>query len=365
MIIYWFLPAILIFGFITSYTDLKEGKIKNKYIIMALAYSFIIYLILIILNRSTVRAGYFIELLIMCMLSLVLGFIIWYAGLWTAGDAKLFLAYSSLVPLSVYKYGHIQYFDSTNILINTFIPVFLFLFATLLFKTNLEQKIFFLKKACNPKRILELAVFLFAFSWLIKILFQFVKIPLNYFLIVFILFLIMVFLEKLTSLSPLKLTIVIGFLRLLTDSSIFSLTFLTEFLFLLITFILLRFFILNMGFYMFTKEMDVKLLEPGMVPAEALYEEDGEYKKEKLIFYSLFSYLEGQTKKKKYLIEPTSEGLTEENVMKLKRLEKKLGFEHIKIQQTTPFAPYMFFGTLLTIALKGNAFIAIRLLLPF
>lgn len=366
MTVYWFLPGIILLGILTTYTDLKEGKIKNKHIIMALAYSFITYSILIFLSLGTIRAGYFIELLIMCFLSLIIGFIVWYAGLWTAGDAKLFLAYSSLVPLSVYKYGHIPYFDSTNILINTFIPIFLFLFIILLFRTELKQKLFFLKKAFMPKPILEVAIFLFAFGWLIKVLFYFIKLPSNYFLVIFVLFLLMTFLEKLTSLNPLKLTIIIGVLRLIFDyHSIFSLTFLTEFLSLLLAFVLLRFFILHIGFYFLTKEMDIKLLKPRMVPAEAVYEEKGRYKKEELIFYSLFSYMEEQTRKRKYLIGPTSEGLTEENVIKLKRLEKKLGFEHIRIQQTTPFAPYMFFGALLTIALKGNAFIAIRFLLPF
>lgn len=361
----WFLPAILIFGFITSYTDLKEGKIKNKHVIMALAYSFIIYSILISLKWGTIRSGYFIELLIMCSLSLIMGFIIWYTGLWTAGDAKLFLAYSSLVPLSVYKYGHIEYFDSTNILINTFTPVFLVLFVILLFRTRLKQKIFFLKKAFKPKYMLTLAVFLFAFGWLITIVFHFIKIPSNYFLIVFVLFLIMVFFEKLTSLSPLKISIMIGVLRLIFDSSIFSLIFLKGFLLLVLIFILIRFFILHMGFYLFTKELDIKLLKQGMVPAEAVYKKKGRYEKEELTFYSLFGYLEEKAKEREYLIEPTSEGLTEENVKKLKRLEKQLGFEHIRIQQTTPFAPYMFLGVLLTIALNGNAFIAIRLLLPF
>lgn len=361
--IYWFLPGIILFGILTTYTDLKEGKIKNKHIVLALIYSAVIYLILIFLNLGTIRIGYFIELLIMCSLSLVTGFILWYVCLWTAGDAKLFFAYSCLVPLSVYRYGHIPYFDSTNILINTFIPVFLFLLVIILFKTKSKQKLFFLKKAFTLKPILELAVFLFSFIWLIKTFFYFTKISPNYFLTIFILFLLMMLFEKLTSLSMFKITIVIGVLRLVLDHSIFSLNFLSEFLFLLLTFIILRFFIIYMGFSFLTKEVDIKLLERGMIPAESVYEEKGMYKKQELAFYSLFGYLEERTKKRNYLIEPTSEGLTEEEVKKLKELEKKLGFEHLRVQQTTPFAPYMFFGVLLTVVLQGNAFLAIRLLL--
>jgi len=363
--ILWFLPAILILGIITSYTDIKEGKIKNKHILFALIYGVIAYSILVFINLGQIRIGYFVELIIMCVLSLVVGFIIWHVGLWTSGDAKLFFAYSLLIPLSVYKYGHILYFSSTNILVNTFVPMFLFLFVLLLFKTSFKQKVLFLKKSFIPKQIMYLAIFLFAFGWLINILFRFAKIPPNYFIMIFALFLLMMLFERITFLSLLQVTIVIGILRFIFDSSIYSLTFLKELLFLVLVFIILRFFVIHMGFYFFTKEMDIKLLKQGMVPAEAVYEEKGKYKKQELIFYSLFGYLIEKTKKRKYLFEPTSEGLTEEAVKKLKKLEKKLGFEHLRIQQTIPFAPFMFFGVLLTIILKGNAFVVIRLLLPF
>ena len=39
MLIYWFLPMILLLGIVTSYEDIKFGKIRNKWIILALAYS--------------------------------------------------------------------------------------------------------------------------------------------------------------------------------------------------------------------------------------------------------------------------------------------------------------------------------------
>ncbi len=363
--ILWFLPGIILLGIITTYTDLKEGKIKNKHIILALAYTIIIYSILIFSGSGTIRINYFIELTVMCALSLITGFIIWYAGLWTAGDAKLFFAYSALIPLSVYKYGHIQYFDSTNILVNTFVPVFLYMFVTLMFKTNSKQKLHFLKKSFIPKQVLSMAVFLFAFGWLINIIFRIVKIPPDYFITIFILFIITLFFEKLTSLNFFKIVLIISILRLFLDPSVFSLTFATRFLTLLIIFILLRFFTIYIGFYFFTKEVDIKLLQPGMAPAEAVYEEKGRYKKQELTFYSLLGYLEEKTRQRRYIIESKSEGLTEEDVKKLKKLEKQLGFEHLRIQQTTPFAPYIFTGVMLTIILQGNAFIAIRLLLRF
>lgn len=358
-LIYWFLPGITLLGILTTYTDLKQGKIRNKHIVLALAYSLIAYAIIASLNWGTIRPGYFIEILIMCALSMLTGFILWHAGLWTAGDAKLFLAYSALVPLSTYKYGHIPYFGSTNILINTFIPMFLFLSVTLLFKTSLKQKLFFLKKSFVPRQILTIAVFLFSFTWVIKILFNFTKIPADYFMIILILFITMTLFEKITSINLLSITIIISILRVILDRSILSYGFLTEFLIILASFAILRFFILYLGFYFLTKEIDIKLLKPGMIPAELVYKDKNSYKKQELLFYSLFGYLEEKIKKRCYLIEPTPDGLTEEEVKKLKSLEKKLRFEHIRIQQTIPFAPYMFSGVLLTVIFKGNIFITL------
>ena len=47
-LINYFLPAIIALGVITSYEDLKYGKIKNKYVISSLIYSLIVNIIVII-----------------------------------------------------------------------------------------------------------------------------------------------------------------------------------------------------------------------------------------------------------------------------------------------------------------------------
>lgn len=353
MMLYWFLPAIILFGVITTYTDLKEGRIKNKHILLALAYSFIAYTILIIINLSTIRIGYFIEFLIMCALSLITGFIIWYIGLWTAGDAKLFLAYSALIPLSVYKYGHIPYFDSTNILINTFIPVSLYLFLTLMFKTNIQQKLLFLKQTLQPKEVFNLAVSLFAFLWGINLLFKIINFPIGYFFGIFLVFIIITLFEKIFFTKTFKLTIAISILRLILDPSIYSFYFIKQFLLILGAFIFLRFLIIRTGFYFLTEEVDIELLKEGMMPAETVYKENGKYKKQRLILFSLFSYIQENMKKKNYLFDPT-QPLTKNDVNKIQKLKRKLRFKHLGVQQTLPFAPFLFFGVLLTLLAQGN-----------
>ncbi|MEM4245365.1 MAG: hypothetical protein QXR60_04145, partial [Candidatus Nanoarchaeia archaeon] len=71
----WFLPAILFLGLISSYTDIKQGKIKNKHILIALIYAVVVYLIIISLSTTQVRVSYFLELIVMGILALIVGFV--------------------------------------------------------------------------------------------------------------------------------------------------------------------------------------------------------------------------------------------------------------------------------------------------
>ena len=114
-----------------------------------------------------------------------------------------------------------------------------------------------------------------------------------------------------------------------------------------------------MGYDYMTKYVDIKLLKKGMVPAENVYVDNGKYKKSPLLHFSLLSYMQEKLNEKTTVFNVTAEGLTKKDVNKLKKLEKKLGFEHLRIYKTLNFAPYMFLGVLLTIIFKGNLFIVI------
>jgi len=358
--IYFFLPGIIALGLMTSYTDIKNGKISNKHILFALIYSLIVYVILIF-TVENIRVDYFVELGFMLPLMLFIGFIIWYVGLWTAGDAKLFFAYSALIPLSVYKYGALPYFSATNILINTFIPFAFFLFVWLMFKTTMKQKLIVMKNALQPKKLAMLAIALFAFLWIISMLFSVFGISPDFFVTIFFVFIVMIIIEKIFPIKMVYIMIGIAILRFFFDKTVYTLDSVKFFLIIFVAFIILRFFILELGYGMLTKDMDIILLKKGMIPAEEVYIEKGEYKKNSLLYFSLFSYLHRKTKKRKYLFEPTAEGLSEKDVEKLKKLEKRLGFEHLKIYQSFSFAPFMFAGVLLTLLVQGSLFIFLAL----
>lgn len=364
MLIYWFLPMILFLGIVTSYQDIKIGKIRNKWILWAVYYSVLVNIIITIfyfLNGTEIRSAYFIELGLTVLLSLTMGVIIWLAGLWTAGDAKLFFAFSILLPLEIYKYGHIPFLSSANILINTFTPIFIFLAFSLLFKTSLKQKIFHLKKSFEPKQIFQLFVFLFAFFWVIELVGKIFNLSLNYFSSIIFLLLLIILLERALKSKLFSVVLIIAISRIFFDASSYTPEHLKFLFFIWMSFILLRFFFLYLGFNFLTKQVDINLLKSEMVPAERIYVENKNYKKESIMHFGFFSHTPEKTKKKNYLFDVTAKGLTKMDVQKLKKLEKKLGFEHLRIHQTLSFAPFMFAGVLLTILFQGNLFIYLTL----
>ena len=188
----YFLVAILALGIITSYDDIKIGKIKNKYIILAITYSFVVYIVLILnyyFSGTMISHTYLIHLATNFLFAIIVGFLVWWMGIWTTGDGKLFIAYSILVPLTAYSNSYILYFPSTVLLINAFLPFLFYSVVKLLFSTTAKEKIKALKEL-NLKNIIGLMISLFSLSWLSQIIFSFLKIPSSFFFNIFLIFIL-------------------------------------------------------------------------------------------------------------------------------------------------------------------------------
>jgi len=71
---------------------------------------------------------YLVKVLANTMLAFVAGFILWWFGLWAAGDAKLFGALAFLLPLSTYENAFMSIFPSYVLIFNTFVSVMFILF---------------------------------------------------------------------------------------------------------------------------------------------------------------------------------------------------------------------------------------------
>ena len=330
---------ISLLGLGTSFTDIKEGRIPNILVLPAVVAGFILAVL------SQVDLFLFAS---NAIIAFAFGFVLYLSRMWSAGDSKLFLAFAVLFPLAAFPKNFV-FFPAFSIILNSFIPAFIFLFALAILRTNVDQKFDALQKALNPKTLVSLAVILFAFYWALYYVLSFLSIPLDFFLIVVILFLMVSLLEKA---FPNKLVLVsaVGgaLLAAVNLSEVLKPDFWVLFALIFALMVFLRFFILYLGFFAFGKRVEIADLRPGMVLLEGVYEKDGALEKKKLFFPSLVNAI--QDIKTNYVFEMSSSGLTKENIKTLLEKNKagKAKFHSLLVQETLPFAPLLFAGTVLT-----------------
>jgi hypothetical protein len=128
------LPIILFIGFITSFEDFKEFKIKNKWVIFGLSYAFLIYFFVFIFNQLHLLNPWlnlnFDKWCINFIISSLTAYLLWNFKMWGAGDAKLFICFAALIPVGQYSRVYFNhYFASFSLLVAIFIPATIFLIA--------------------------------------------------------------------------------------------------------------------------------------------------------------------------------------------------------------------------------------------
>ncbi len=162
------LAGLLFIGTVTSYEDIKEGRIRNKWVAAGLLYSFcatFFYAASIYSTQNILPLGMIFGYALNIALVLAIGIALWMLDFWNAADAKLAAVLASLVPIS-YSFG-IPFAPFIIVLLNTFLMSFAVLFMILLLKTSLKEKaeVF---GGVKPKAVAESAIFVFGFSWAAK-----------------------------------------------------------------------------------------------------------------------------------------------------------------------------------------------------
>lgn len=173
-----FLPVIVFIGIVTSWEDFFTSKIKNKWIVAGLSYTFIVYVLswgANIFTRQQPGLGFINSVsyhlinnfniwcinLIIVILSC---YLLWHFKVWAAGDAKLFIAYAALIPIgkysSLYFFG---YFASFKLFLWVFIPATAFIVAKSVvfyilkyYKCTVKEIIASLKNSINYSKVLGL-----------------------------------------------------------------------------------------------------------------------------------------------------------------------------------------------------------------
>jgi len=352
-----FLPLILLLGIVTSYDDIKHGKIRNRYIIYALVASVIVNSILFF--AGLIDFSYIIRLSATVLFALIIGFFIWYIGYWSAGDAKLFTAFTALIPLTAYKQpGN----PLLHLIVNIFVPIFLFFIIYVLIRTNIQQKMGIVKRTLHWKNIANYLLTIFSIGWIVSFLFGMLKnsiypnLPQN---MLINLVCIMIFSSALMKLSEmnfmkrigvdyLKITIAIALLRIVFNfQQMLLLSFWQNFIITTLIYGLVM-IALNEISDLFINHVDIPLLKEGMIPAEDVIKTKKGYIKQKISSYS-------QMSSSKSIFEANADGLTKKDIKKLNGLYKKRKIEeHLAVQQTIPFAPFISLGALLTVVCGGS-----------
>jgi len=361
------IPALLMLGVVTSYQDFKEGKIRNRWIVISVIYSFFSLGAVALLYRiggGSINPEYVKSFFTNLGFSLGFAVFIWLCKLWSAGDAKLFVAYAALIPMSTYKWQISALFPSYVLLINTFTPIFVFFLARLLMRLKPAVVWDELKKSLSPKLLLNFGLFVFGFSAIGGVLFSMIGLDGGFLIdMVFLLFM-MVFFTNALKIDLLRVSIVFSAVRLVLDLHyVFSFAYWAAFLLQMAGFVVLRYFVLNLGFRAFSKPVDVEKLEQGMCLAEDIVDEKGELKKKSSVSLSfLQSIFESAQERKSILSDYTC--ISEDDVEMLKRLhsEGRLKAHEVLIFEKMSFAIFMFAGVLITLASSGDMIVGIRLL---
>jgi len=153
-----FTVLLILLSAVITFEDIRHGKIRNKWIIRGLLAGIALHIATIIiysviLKSTSINTAYFQNIGINTFLAFCCGVLLWKTGIWSAGDSKLFLLFSFLLPLGFYKYSYIEYFPSLNLLVNIFAVSFL---AVLVKIFNSIREMFFSGKArprWNPSAI--------------------------------------------------------------------------------------------------------------------------------------------------------------------------------------------------------------------
>jgi len=335
----------------TSYTDTRLKEIGNLYTYGLVAFGLVCQALFIYLGITTL-----LQVLWLLLGGLAAAFLMYYLGIWSPGDSKLFWGVSVALPPTLYTFGRWRY-PPFIIVVNTFVPYFLGMMIYILAKTSLRQKVQVLQATFAPRFLLRFVLSLVSFTGISALINRFLPFNLDYFsaiilfVVLFSLFDRLVAKEKqLYFLIPFSAASVL--LALNNPSYFLTMMAITAGLFLF-----LCFFVATLGDFVFVQQVDVRNLEKGAVPANIIVKDrEGKYTAQEIPFISFVS-IASRPRDAEVVMDITPEGLSQEKVAELRELAEEGHFtafgNKVKVQQAMPFAPIMLCGVILTVLCRG------------
>ena len=112
---------------ITSWEDIRERKIRNKWLLSGIYAAIVIHVlsalsILVFFSGTNlvINVSYYGKMLLNIFCATVVAVALWKLTIWSAGDSKLFIALSIIYPIDYYNKGFMDFFPSSALLINIF-----------------------------------------------------------------------------------------------------------------------------------------------------------------------------------------------------------------------------------------------------
>lgn len=338
---YLVLFCLLLLGIVSSFTDIKKNKIKNIHIVLAIIFSIVIGIAAIFVSDNTLlHAGYYFANILLCV---VIGFLFWNLGFWTAGDGKLYIVYSVLLSSLFMGQSFLDY-PFFSVLVFTFIPFFFFFSIMSIIRAGFEKSFSTMIGAFKPINIIRIGLFFFGAGWIFNLVPFFSQ---SFFLSYSTMFVFFLIVEKFLGKVQLSFFMLLSVFRIFLDNEISYIGFLISFSGMVLLLTLFRYAFIDLGFYAFTKEVKLHELKKGDLPAEIVLKKGPLYHKER---YSAFGISRGEGKTKDQLFDITPEGLSPDDIKKLSELKdtKNLRFRNLRVYDTLPFAPFMLFGAFLS-----------------
>lgn len=356
------IPLVLgiIMGVLTSYTDIKTGFIDDKHVFPVAGAGILYYLYEGIKNGDNFHA---LSGILGLGIGFLIGYVLYLIGGWASGDVVILAGYSALFPyaseFAKIKAPYAVYYPlhALTLFFNSIIGVFPFLFIYALGGLIFKKKVDRLKAIFTENIILTIELVL----W--------IMVTLGFFIIIGYYFHITLhplirWLGTIVMLAIFgkyrRIGNILGVTALIIYTYIIGPPFLLSFIKLLLVFYAFKIFfslVKVLRDEILVERKPVEKLKEWDILGEWIYEKNGEVLRDRESFVEKFkkAITTGDLSIVKLSYEnviasPTAEGLTKEQIEKLKKLveEGKLENEFI-VRKAMPFAPALFLGFLISV----------------
>lgn len=307
-----FILFIGVLSFFVIKGDIEHKKIKNKLILVGFLGGFLLFLLG--LTFGFIRVSYLGDVFMNVFLSLLVAYIFWLFSFWPAGDAKLFILFSFLLPLHFYWKSYLPFFPSIIFLVNIFACAYIFLFVRSLLHLGMliyKKDLFLLELLSGLKKLFlpgELKTFIKKLKFLV-----FCK----------------------AILKALGMFLLVHFVFATRQFLNFNLVIMT-----ILGMILWTLASLIIKKYIADSEVNVKKIDSLEMGESPLITS-----REVKIFGKNFINQLGNMK---------AEGIDKRQVIFLKKMFKAKDLSTINIQKNIPFSPWIIMGVVITILLNDN-----------